>query len=86
MMFLKYRYRLGFESLCAEVAESISWTRSAGSVQRVSAATAVLAIAACEPNAVSRQLGRCRGTVRARGKRFTPNAWPRCATGVNPPA
>ena len=27
MMFLKYRYRLGFESLCAEVADSISWTR-----------------------------------------------------------
>ena len=31
MMFLKYRYRLGFESLCAEVADSISWTGSAGS-------------------------------------------------------
>src|SRR6266545_6649036 len=27
MMFLKYRYRLGFETLCAEVADSISWRR-----------------------------------------------------------
>src|SRR5436309_9432397 len=27
LMFLKYRYRLGFESLCAEVADSISWRR-----------------------------------------------------------
>jgi transposase, IS5 family len=25
LMFLKYRYRLGYESLCAEVADSISW-------------------------------------------------------------
>ncbi len=25
LMFLKYRYRLGFETLCAEVADSISW-------------------------------------------------------------
>src|ERR1700741_223994 len=27
MMFLKFRYRLGFESLCREVADSISWQR-----------------------------------------------------------
>jgi IS5 family transposase len=27
MMFLKYRYRLALESLCAEVADPISWTR-----------------------------------------------------------
>jgi IS5 family transposase len=27
LMFLKYRYRLGFESLCAEVSDSISWRR-----------------------------------------------------------
>jgi IS5 family transposase len=27
MMFLKYRYRLGFEPLCREVADSISWRR-----------------------------------------------------------
>jgi transposase, IS5 family len=26
-MFLKFRYRLGFESLCAEVSDSISWRR-----------------------------------------------------------
>jgi len=26
-MFLKYRYRLGFEPLCREVADSISWQR-----------------------------------------------------------
>ena len=26
-MFLKYRYRLGFESLCREVTDSISWQR-----------------------------------------------------------
>src|SRR5258705_3300412 len=25
MMFLKFRYRLGYESLCTEVADSISW-------------------------------------------------------------
>ena len=25
LMFLKYRYRLGFETLCAEVSDSISW-------------------------------------------------------------
>jgi len=27
LMFPKYRYRLGFESLCAEVSDSISWRR-----------------------------------------------------------
>ena len=27
LMFLKFRYWLGFESLCAEVADSISWRR-----------------------------------------------------------
>src|ERR1700693_396338 len=27
MMFLKYRYRLGFESLCREVCDSVSWSR-----------------------------------------------------------
>ena len=27
LMFLKFRYRLGFESLCDEVADSISWRR-----------------------------------------------------------
>ena len=27
MMFLKYRYRLGFEPLCREVADSITWQR-----------------------------------------------------------
>src|SRR5437763_9845306 len=26
-MFLKFRYRLGYESLCAEVGDSISWRR-----------------------------------------------------------
>ena len=28
-MFLKYRYRLGFETLCAEVTDSLSWLRFA---------------------------------------------------------
>src|SRR3954451_9989100 len=27
LMFLKYRYRLGFESLCREVSDSITWRR-----------------------------------------------------------
>ena len=27
LMFLKFRYRLGYESLCAEAADSISWRR-----------------------------------------------------------
>ena len=27
IMFLKFRYRLGYESLCREVADSISWQR-----------------------------------------------------------
>jgi IS5 family transposase len=27
MMFLKFRYRLGYESLCREVGDSISWQR-----------------------------------------------------------
>jgi IS5 family transposase len=27
LMFLKYRYRLGYETLCAEVCDSISWQR-----------------------------------------------------------
>ena len=27
LMFLKYRYRLGFETLCAEVADSLAWRR-----------------------------------------------------------
>jgi IS5 family transposase len=39
LMFLKYRYRLGFEPLCREVADSISWQRFA----RVPLGTAVRA-------------------------------------------
>lgn len=27
MMFLKYRYRLGYETLCVEVTDSVSWLR-----------------------------------------------------------
>jgi IS5 family transposase len=27
LMFLKFRYRLGYKSLCAEVSDSISWRR-----------------------------------------------------------
>jgi transposase, IS5 family len=27
LMFLRHRYRLGYETLCAEVADSISWRR-----------------------------------------------------------
>jgi hypothetical protein len=27
LMFLKHRYRLGYQTLCAEVADSISWRR-----------------------------------------------------------
>jgi transposase, IS5 family len=27
LMFLKHRYRLGYETLCAEVSDSISWRR-----------------------------------------------------------
>ena len=27
LMFLKHRYRLGYESLCGEVSDSISWRR-----------------------------------------------------------
>ena len=30
LMYLKLRYRLGYESLCAEAADSISWRRFAG--------------------------------------------------------
>ena len=29
LMFLKFRYRLGYETLCREVADSISWQRFA---------------------------------------------------------
>lgn len=29
LMFLKYRYRLGYETLCAEVSDSVSWLRFA---------------------------------------------------------
>ena len=29
LMFLKYRYRLGYETLCAEVSDSLSWLRFA---------------------------------------------------------
>ena len=28
LMFLKYRYRLGYESLCAEVSDSLTWLRA----------------------------------------------------------
>lgn len=31
MMFLRFRYRLGYETLCREVADSISWQLSAAS-------------------------------------------------------
>jgi len=27
LMFLKFRYRLGYESVCAEVSDSITWQR-----------------------------------------------------------
>ena len=27
LMYLKYRYRIGFESLCREVTDSVSWSR-----------------------------------------------------------
>jgi IS5 family transposase len=27
LMFLKFRYRLGYESLCREVSDSITWRR-----------------------------------------------------------
>ena len=27
LMFLKFRYKLGFEPICREVADSISWQR-----------------------------------------------------------
>jgi IS5 family transposase len=27
MMFLKHRYKLGYETLCREVADSLSWSR-----------------------------------------------------------
>jgi transposase, IS5 family len=27
LMFLKYRYRLGYETLCAEVSDSLTWLR-----------------------------------------------------------
>src|SRR5215213_2484094 len=30
MMFLKYRHRLGYESLCREVSDSITWRRFGG--------------------------------------------------------
>jgi transposase, IS5 family len=30
LMYLRFRYRLGYESLCAEAAGSISWRRFAG--------------------------------------------------------
>ena len=33
LMFLKFRYRLGYESLCREVGDSISWQRFCGSSQ-----------------------------------------------------
>jgi IS5 family transposase len=38
LMFLKFRYRLSYESLCREVADSISWQRFAGSVPHPGAA------------------------------------------------
>src|SRR3954467_12005486 len=31
LMFLKFRYRLGYETLCREVSDSITWRRFAGS-------------------------------------------------------
>ena len=31
LIFLKFRYRLGYESLCREVSDSITWRGSAGS-------------------------------------------------------
>jgi transposase, IS5 family len=37
LMFLRYRYQLGFEPLCREVADSISWQRFA----RIPSGTAV---------------------------------------------
>jgi IS5 family transposase len=29
LMYLKYRYRLGYEALCREVTDSVSWSRLA---------------------------------------------------------
>ncbi|MCW2624502.1 MAG: transposase, family [Mycobacterium sp.] len=45
LMFLKFRYRLGYESLCREVADSISWQRfcripfGTPAIQRITART-----------------------------------------------
>ena len=39
LMFLKFRYRLGYESLCREVAGSISWRRRPDPVGRTGAAS-----------------------------------------------
>jgi IS5 family transposase len=39
MMFLKYRYRLGFEPLCREVADSFAWRRFAVSRWRAGCRT-----------------------------------------------
>jgi IS5 family transposase len=36
LMCLKFRYRPGYESLCAEVSDSISWRRSSSSTRRMS--------------------------------------------------
>lgn len=39
LMFLKHRYRLGYESLCAEVSDSISWGGSAASTSTAASRT-----------------------------------------------
>ena len=39
LMFLKFRYRLGYESLCREVADSIAWQRFADPVGYAGAAS-----------------------------------------------
>src|SRR5260221_209274 len=70
LMFLKFRYRLGYESLCREVADSISWQRFC----RISLGTRVP-----HPTTlmkITTRCGRCGGRARrsghARGRRGDP--------------
>ena len=56
MMFLRFRYRLGFDTLCKEVADSLSWRRFCriGITDRVPHPTTLLKITArCGEEAVS---------------------------------
>ena len=73
MMFLKSRYRLGYETLCREVGDSISWQRFC----RIPFGTRVP-----HPTTLMKLTGRC-GEAAVAGLNGTPGQGGHCEAGAH---